>query len=733
MGKDQSQNPERTQKKKGRSRGVRASRAALDAAMANANYRSQASVAAAIADMEGLDAPPKDIVNRVFTEKPVDRSSVNRVAKVLGVNPQTLILKPVPPKAAKPNSPTEHATENNPAPDSDSPSPSANTAQLPTAPNTEPAPTNQAPTSAADHPVPSTTAPTSPPWRLITGIAAALMTVTLLGLLLIKSEPEPTVPVANLEQTQLTILSASRESGQQWPGNDLLPQLVEQIGQQVHTTLTQTTNPKQLDSWQLLQQLNVDFLLEPEVFSTPAHLGLVVYLVGQGNKIPVYYNLWRKTNSEQITALSVPAISQATIHNLQLVLTRQPVWQAINAREVIESTLEARELLEGTPQGQSMLTAQSILHRALRLDGEFAPAQAALCEALIGESLAKSDKSLLNDAEHECEKAPLSLQEIAEVGTVWGNLYRKQGLLDKAEATFISVLNNFPNHAPALIGMAETKLARARKNNSEEEFDLAIAIAEKAEAVDPNIWRAPFTRSRIYYFRGDLPAAMAAVKDSIAVNENVSNVNNLASFEFCWGDLKLARDYYNRTRQLPFSDTLVDTQLALVEFYNGNYQNALALFQRYLDATQAMQGQEYYQVLINQADTHRYSNKTEQALTLYEEILYALEDQRLHGEQNAYIEAQIIYINSAITALNNSAAKARDIWFEKAAELLRQTTDPGAQVYLLLTFEQLQDTSVGQDIYQNLLSTCRGFVAHPGLATYALNSTLNSSLDSNTQ
>ncbi|MGA7966691.1 MAG: hypothetical protein WCB49_12565 [Gammaproteobacteria bacterium] len=75
-----------------RKRGVRASRASLSQALARAGLKTQSALAERMADREGLDMPPKDLVNRVFREKPVDPLSLERVARALEVEAHTLYL-----------------------------------------------------------------------------------------------------------------------------------------------------------------------------------------------------------------------------------------------------------------------------------------------------------------------------------------------------------------------------------------------------------------------------------------------------------------------------------------------------------------------------------------------------------------------------------------------------------------------------------------------------------------
>ncbi len=73
-----------------RRRGVRASRAKLVHALSEAGFKTQAALAEHIADIEGLDTAPKDAVNRVFREMPVDPTTIERLARALGVEAHTL-------------------------------------------------------------------------------------------------------------------------------------------------------------------------------------------------------------------------------------------------------------------------------------------------------------------------------------------------------------------------------------------------------------------------------------------------------------------------------------------------------------------------------------------------------------------------------------------------------------------------------------------------------------------
>jgi tetratricopeptide (TPR) repeat protein len=76
-------------------RGVRASRIKLERALAESDLekKTQAALAERIADIEQLDAAPKDLVSKVFRERYVDPQTLQRVARALGVDAATLYLE----------------------------------------------------------------------------------------------------------------------------------------------------------------------------------------------------------------------------------------------------------------------------------------------------------------------------------------------------------------------------------------------------------------------------------------------------------------------------------------------------------------------------------------------------------------------------------------------------------------------------------------------------------------
>lgn len=73
-------------------RSVRASKNKLTKALYASGMKTQTQLAEKIADNEGLSAVPKNLVNKVFTGKPVDPLSLERVTTALRVETHTVLL-----------------------------------------------------------------------------------------------------------------------------------------------------------------------------------------------------------------------------------------------------------------------------------------------------------------------------------------------------------------------------------------------------------------------------------------------------------------------------------------------------------------------------------------------------------------------------------------------------------------------------------------------------------------
>ncbi|MFC7048747.1 hypothetical protein [Emcibacter nanhaiensis] len=105
-----------------RNRGVRASRLKLEKALAESDLdkKTQAALANRIADLEELDAAPKDLVSKVFRELPVAPQTIERIARALGVEAASLYLTEEdehlsPPPSSHPVPPPPVPTQTAPA------------------------------------------------------------------------------------------------------------------------------------------------------------------------------------------------------------------------------------------------------------------------------------------------------------------------------------------------------------------------------------------------------------------------------------------------------------------------------------------------------------------------------------------------------------------------------------------------------------------------------------------
>lgn len=75
-----------------RKRGIKASREKLERVMLDQGIETQAALAQKMAQLEGIERPPKDLVNKVFREQAVSTHNLTRVANALNVPAHTIYL-----------------------------------------------------------------------------------------------------------------------------------------------------------------------------------------------------------------------------------------------------------------------------------------------------------------------------------------------------------------------------------------------------------------------------------------------------------------------------------------------------------------------------------------------------------------------------------------------------------------------------------------------------------------
>ncbi len=633
-----SQSPVQKNKNAHRKRGVRASRARLTAALTRAGLRTQAALAERIADLEGLDAPPKDAVSRLFRELPVEAVTLARAARALGVEAHTLYL-----------------------------------------------------TSAEEAPLPAAPVPRRrrPPVTGIAALAVLLAAGAWLAALRLAgdgAEPAqvPAVPILDLGDPRLVVLPIAGDSD-----DALGDALREALGRSFSVAAkTASVLTRELDSRSVAERLRTDVIVEGEVVSVGRLSGVRFYLFVNG----VRAQMWAESLPSVALADALPAIAENVVRavkrtaGMEVDAGRAPHFPFASVQD---DYLQGELYLDSPSNELNIKRAQSRFEAALRQDPGYARAHAGLCQALLEEHWMSDEERALRGASVACGRALRLAPDDPVVGAAHAHFLRLTGRNDAAIALYERVVAAAPKDAAALGGLAASLLAGYQQNGAHEFLERARAAARRAADVDPKAWKPLFSLAAMEWFDGDVAGAIAASEEARARDENEYVLANLGTFYLCNGDFTEARDAYLRARELAPQSYVGDEFLGTAYYFLGDFAESARLRQRAIDSI-AEGAPEIHQMWGNLGDSYFRLGQTDAAIAAYLEAAEIAERDHLRGSAPAADRAARAYYYTVLAKLDPALVPepvARSIADEldAIAAMLSDATAHRrmAQVYLL--------------------------------------------------
>ncbi len=568
-----------------RNRGVRASRAKLAHALAEAGLKTQAALAERMADIEGLDAAPKDVVSRVFRELSVDATTVERVARALGVEAYTLYKTADEEKVA--------ARESN-------------------------------------------AVPRVPLFRRFL-FAAVLAIVVLAGVLAMRQWFDPgreAVPateateesaVLGMGAPTLAVIPFANDSDKAFSsalrnvlGNHF------KVARSTAEVLTQSRDPVEV-----AKRLRTDVVIDGDFQQVGRLTAIRVYLFKGGVR-------------QQIWSDSVPAAatqeSLATIAGDAALAVRRVVGMPVpeNAASyfplapVQDDYLEGERLLDKPSNELNVKRAQSRFEAALRQDANYARAHAGLCQTLLEEHWMDSEERALKDASLACGQALQLDPDDRVVAVAHAHFLARTGRNDEAIDLYEQTIAQHPKDAAALAGLASSQLGAYREHADRELLMRAKASARRAAQVDASIWKPLFSLGLMEWFDGNVGAAIEASEAALARDRNEYILANLGSFYLCDGALESARDAYADARDLNPQSYVGDEFLGQAHYFLGDFKLSATLRQKAIDSV-ANGNPEIHEMWGNLADSYRQSGAEEKAIAAYVRAAEIAERDYLRG------------------------------------------------------------------------------------------------------
>lgn len=589
-----------------RRRGVRASKIKLLRALTEAGLKTQAALAERIADREGLDAPPKDVVNRVFREQPVDPVTLERVARALGVEAYHLYKSGAEPEA-------EPAVANShEAPAGDEPPPGS-----------EPAVSAPAPASR-------------PRFRVAALIAASIAALAFGGWLWNGT----THPVERTAGTDAALLKPRfgrfKVAIMEFKG-DADGRFPVLLHDRLEKTLGVTSAALPLiaaneDRGELAQRFRVDAVLDGEVVR-----------VGQLQAVRVYAYVDARGRRQQIWGESWPVSQVARLPEVADRITSAvhrlfglPAGDSRNPPHfplapVQDEYLQGRLYLDRAPSELNLRRAANHFESALRHDSNYAAAHAGLCEVSL-DAVWINEERQLADAEKACVRAMQLAPNAPEVVRANAYFLHKSGRGDEAVQTLAKLNETDPHDVESLLALAAAEFAVFRRTGMAEDGARAIAHAREAAETAPNFWK-PWMWVGIYESgAGRLNAAIEALRTALEHDpRNEYVVTNLGTMYLCRGDFEPARDLYLKAREVAPASYAGTEFLGMIYYYLRDFEESARLRQAALDMARAAGGAEIHQMWGSLGDSYRQAGKRAEAMHAYVRALEIVERDFLTG------------------------------------------------------------------------------------------------------
>ncbi len=587
------------QQKGQRRRGVQASRRKLTEALTAAGLKTQAALAERIADLETLDTPPKDMVNRAFRELPVELTSLERIAQALSVPAHSLY------KTA------DEAPEENSGEAADSP----------------PEPGGR-----------------GPAWVGAVALVAVFVAVAAVWWWPDSQAPAPLEPAAlSLGQRQVVVMPLTGDGDGRF-GAALRAELA---GQFKVASATATATVQAGDVKEAADTLRADLVIDGEVIDHGRLSGVVLFVFANG----VRQQLWAESFATVDRSRVVADLAIRAARALAWVLSPGTSDVAyFPLAPVQEDYLAGEALLDAPANELNLKRAQTRFEAALRQDGNFALAHAGLCEALLEQHWMFEEDRMLRDASSACSQALLLAPDHPVVASAHAHFLSRTGRNDEAIALYQSVNASHPSHAAAFEGLSAALLDGYRQSGDAAVLAAAKVAAQRAAEVDPTIWKPLFNLAAMEYFSNDLDSAIAASEAALARQENEYVLGNLGTFYVCRGQFQRAKASYQRAQALAPQSYVGDEFLGMTHYFLGEYDEAVRLRRRAIGRI-GDGAPEIHEMWGQLGDSLRMSGAVNEAVAAYQRAAEIAERDFLQGVAPVADRAARAYYYTALEHL----------------------------------------------------------------------------------
>jgi TolB-like protein/tetratricopeptide (TPR) repeat protein len=242
--------------------------------------------------------------------------------------------------------------------------------------------------------------------------------------------------------------------------------------------------------------------------------------------------------------------------------------------EAFNFYLRGLDYLRRPPESSTLASATGLFDRAISIDPRFAQAFAGKCEASLGSYEFTKNPEHFEDAESSCHRALTLNNGLWEVHLALGNLYRMNGLYERAASELEVAIAQQPDAAGPYLTLASIYAAQDRPAEAESMF-------RRAEAVESGYWRVHNEIGHFYYDQSKYDQAIRRYQRVVELApDNGIGYDNLGNTHLALGNLDEALQAFNAS---PLPSRWTYTNRGLVYYYKGDFEKAAADQQRAID------------------------------------------------------------------------------------------------------------------------------------------------------
>ncbi|MDT0594955.1 tetratricopeptide repeat protein [Glaciecola petra] len=535
-----------------RKRGIRASREKLELAMINVGLKTQNALAQQIAQNENIEKPPKDLVSKVFNEKPVSVANLARVAKALNVESHAIYL----------------------AKDDHQVSSILQSQQSETFVQSN----KSIETLATD--IHETKKP--PNFKLKNNLVIPMIGLLLLTVIGIwwwnafnGTHVFNNASVAPLDTKISSPLGKVLIVVQSPPETSQLARLLLQ-------DLTSQTNisvilPERPDSYQLS---NADSLSQWQ-----AH-GVLRMSVNTGE----FYDFVNVEFASKVYTKTLGqfffSADEFASHNAEIAtIISEQVTRFINGQILNPIYSDSKEALFEYFAGVNQLfvshsaseyaIAETHFRNATALDPKFSQAYAQKCKTKVRESWIKDEVTLLEAAAIYCKTAENLAPEDVHTLLAKSELLSRTGEPRAAITLARNILDHRIVSADAKAILAELLMVQSKTSDEDQINSDIVKFAKQAIALEKRHWRAYNTLGNFYFNKGQIDIAKNQFEQASKIVVHEVIMGNLGTMQMCFDELESAESTYRKLIASFENNALGHENLGTVFLFQQQYQKAL--------------------------------------------------------------------------------------------------------------------------------------------------------------